>query len=108
MPAVVSKAISNTNQWVELIAVPSSGLQYATVSINIVNRNANAATLKLAVTNVAGTTPGAADFIEDGGTINGSGGKYEYEYFILNPGEKILFQSSNSDCVARAHGLTKI
>lgn len=110
MTAVVQKATSTSGQFVEIYQVPATGVQFATLTLNILNRHTAEATIQVAIGTTAipnGGSPSAADFFEDGTKIPASGGKYEYECLIAAPGERIFVKADNANCAIRLHGLLK-
>ena len=89
------------NTYITVYTVPSSTI--STVNINMTNRGADVAEVRVAITSEA-TTPLDADFIEYDVTIPSSG-ILERTALIAGANEKVMAYSTTTDVSVRVHGL---
>lgn len=80
--------------------VPASTV--ATLNIALVNRGADPAKVRVAITNAA--SPGDADWIEYDATIPAGGGVLERTALVVGTGENIIIHSDVGNVSARVHG----
>ena len=80
--------------------VPASTM--ATLNIALVNRGADLAKVRVAITDAA--NPGDADWIEYDAEIPAAGGVLERTALVAGAGEKIIIHSDVGSVSARVHG----
>lgn len=80
--------------------VPSATV--ATVNVSVVNRGADAATVRVAITSAA--SPAAADWVEYDAPVPGAGGVLERTALVAGAGEKIIVRANTANCTVRVHG----
>ncbi len=103
---LLGKAVSVANDWVVLYTAPAADtIEFATVNIHILNKDAAIANVDLAITALA--TPGEIDYIGFKDELVAEGGAVEYNCFVLSPGEKVMVRSNNAVTIGRVHGLEK-
>lgn len=102
---LLGKQVSQTNQFVLLYEVPATGVEFATVTIHVLNMHTDIAQVDVAITNAA--TPTDADFIGYKDELVAEGGVVEYNCYTVSPGEKIYMRSNNNRTTGRVHGLEK-
>jgi len=102
---VLGRVMSVANSDVVVYTVPST-VDFATVSINLVNQTGSAATIRIAI--AASATPGLADYIEYDAILAGKGDGLERTCMVLSAGESIIVRSSNANVAVRVYGLEKL
>lgn len=80
--------------------VPASTI--ATLNIALVNRGADAATVRVAITDAL--APGDADWIEYDAVIPANGGVLERTALVAGAGEQVFIHSDVATVSARVHG----
>lgn len=102
---VLGKTMSTANTEVTPYTVPVTA-EFATVSINLVNKGTVEAKVKIAI----GTslTAGAADYIEFGGIIPPNGGILERTCIVCSQNENIIVEADSNDVAIRVYGLEKL
>lgn len=103
---LLGKIVSSTNQFVQAYQVPIAGVEFATVSIHVLNKNASIAHVDIAVGMQA--TPEDVDFISFKDELVAEGGVVEHNCFLMSPGERVLVRSDNAETIIRVHGLEKL
>lgn len=87
------------------------GASVTTVNINVVNRGATDAKVRIAL--AASGTPGNADYIEYDRVLNSTasvtgGGVVERTGIAVSPGEVVVVYADTASCTARVHGYEEI
>lgn len=103
--SLLGKAISVANTYVNVYTVPSTGVEFATVSVNIVNTGPAVANIDVAI--ATSPVPTIEDVIGWKDEVVNDGGSVEYNCYLMFPGESLYIRSTNSNTVIRAHGLIK-
>ena len=103
---LLGKAVSVANQFVQAYQVPATGVEFATVSIHVLNKDTAIGRVDIAVGPT--DTPGDVDFISFKDELVAEGGVVEHNCFLLSPGERVLVRSDNAQTVIRVHGLEKL
>lgn len=102
---LLGKQLSQAGQFVTVYTVPATGVQFATVNINILNKAGTIANVDVAITDQ--NTPSDVDFIAFQDELAATGGSVGHTYLPLSPGEKVMVRSNNALTVTRVHGLEK-
>ncbi len=96
--AFVDKALSSTNNWVNVGQITGTG-QYANLSLNVVNTSpTSSAIISLAISNQA-SLPNTDDIIESNLTLAPNGGTLSRQNIIASVGEYV-YVLANTDTVA--------
>lgn len=103
---LLGKAVSVANQFVQAYQVPATGVEFATVSIHVLNKEASIAQVDIAVG--VSATPADVDYVSFKDELVAGGGVVEHNCFIMSPGERVLVRSDNSRTIIRVHGLEKL
>lgn len=90
---------------VQIYQVPASGVLFATVSINIVNKGVASGKVRVALS--LNATPDLADYIEFDTEIAENGGILERACKLLSPGERVIIHADTNDFSIRVEGLEK-
>lgn len=104
---LLGKNISQAGQFVTIYEVPATGVEFATVSIHVLNKDANIGVVDVAICGTGVTVPTDTDYISFKDELVAEGGVVEHNCFLVSPGEKIMVRSNNSQTVTRVHGLEK-
>jgi len=94
-------AISIANTDVVVYTVPVNS-KYAECFLNILNTNTVDAIVSVAITSLA--TPVVSDYIEQGAVVPANGGILTRTDLVCSPGEKIVINANNANCVVRVNG----
>jgi hypothetical protein len=103
---LLGKAVSVANQFVQAYQVPAAGVEFATVSIHVLNKDTAIGRVDIAVGPT--DTPEDVDFISFKDELVAEGGVVEHNCFLLSPGERVLVRSDNAQTIIRVHGLEKL
>lgn len=87
-----------------IYTVPANNV--ATVNVAIVNRGADDAEVRIAITTEA-TTPLDADYVEFGAIVPGAGGILERSALVAGSAEKIMVWASTADVTVRVNGFVE-
>ena len=101
---LLGKAVSQNNTNVTVYTVPVD-VEFATVTVMIVNTGGGIAAVNTYVTSAA--TPTNADLVGYQDELPANGGSVEYTCLVIGTGEKVVVNSNNDNCVIRVHGLEK-
>lgn len=88
MNGELGKQLSVGNQYDTVYTVPVSGIQFATIDVNILNDTNNASTIRVAISTSAGT-PSKSEIIQNDLILSPNGGNLNLPSLLANPGEKI-------------------
>ncbi len=102
---VLGKSMTVANTVVTLYTVPVT-VDFATVSINLVNQDVVDATVKIAIGTSA--TPGIVDYIDFNAVLPANGGGLERTCFVVSAGENIFVESNTNNVSVRVYGLEKL
>lgn len=102
---VLGKTMSVAGTEVIAYTAPAN-LDFATISINLVNQAAADASVKIAVTTSASASPG--DYIDFNAVLPADGGGLERTCIVVSPGENVIIESDNSNVAVRVYGLEKL
>lgn len=102
---VLGKTLSVAGTEVIAYTAPAT-LDFATISINLVNQAVADAVVKVAVTTSASASP--ADYIDFNSVLPGNGGGLERTCIVVSPGENVIIESDNSNVAIRVYGLEKL
>ena len=75
----------------------------SSINIAVVNRGADEAAVRVALTTEA-AVPALADFIEFDVIVPGAGGVLERTALVAGVGEKVMVRSTSGDVSVRVHG----
>jgi len=102
---VLGKAMTVANNDVVVYTVPAT-VDFATVSINLVNQDTVDATVKISI----GTTviPGPVDYIDFNSVLPANGGGLERTCFLVSAGENVIVRADTSNVSVRVYGLEKL
>lgn len=101
---LLGKAVSQNNNNVTVYTVPVD-VEFATVTVMIVNTGGTIATVDTYVTTE--TNPTNVDLVGYQDELPINGGSVEYTCLVIGTGEKIIVNANNDQCVIRVHGLEK-
>lgn len=83
--------------------VPTSGVLFATVSVNLVNKGTTDAKVSLSMSTKA--TPDPQDYIEYQAVIPADGGSLERTCIVMSPGENVIVEADSPLVAIRAYGM---
>lgn len=98
----IAAPAANTNTTVYI--VPAATV--ATLNVAVVNRGADAATVRVAVATSA--APITAEFIEYGVQVPANGGVLERTAIVASAGEQVVVHCSTANCSVRVHGFEEV
>ena len=102
---LLGKAMSIAGNNVTVYTVPG-GVEFATVTVMVINTGSEIAKVNSYVT--ADPAPANIDLIGIQDELTPNGGTLEYSCLVMGPGEKVMINADNGDCVIRVHGLEKV
>ena len=94
-------AALTANTYNTVYTVPAD--KAATLNVAIVNRGADDATVRVAITTES-TSPLDADFIEYDAPLSGAGGVLERTALVAGSGENVMVRASTDNVTVRVHG----
>jgi len=102
---VLGKTMSVAGSEVTVYTAPAN-LDFATISINLVNQGAVDSLVKIAIT--TSPTPSPADYIDFNAVLPANGGGLERTCFVVSAGEKVIVEADSSNVSVRVYGLEKL
>lgn len=102
---VLGKVMSSAGNEVTVYTVPPAA-DFATISINIVNKGTGDAKVKIAITTSA--IPSPADYIDFESIVPGNGGILERTCIVCSASENVIIEGDTSDLAVRVYGLEKL
>lgn len=99
-------AVSLAGSDVQVYQVPTSGVLFSTISINIVNKGTVSGNVNVALS--LNATPDLSDYIEYNTNISENGGILERTCKLLSPGERVIIHADTNDFSIRVEGLEKV
>ena len=99
---LLGKAVSVANGNTKVYTVPSD-VQFATVSVCLVNRGAANSTARIAICST--DTPTNSEYVEFGVVLEANGGALERTCLILSPGERVIVYADSANLSIRVQGL---
>ena len=103
---VLGTGLSSANSNVAIYTVPASGVQFATISLTMVNTGTVPAKVKLAIS--TSLNPSLDQYIEFGAELAANGGVLERTCIMCSPGEKIVVNANTSDVAVRVFGMEQL
>jgi hypothetical protein len=104
MNGTLGKAMSVAAQFVTVYTVPTAGVDFATISVFMVNTGPAAANVRFAISTEA-ATPLPQDYIEHGAIIPANGGVLERTCIPVSAGDKVMVFSDVATVAIRVAGL---
>ena len=100
--AVFAKTVLAANSMTKVGVIPAN-IEFATVTLNLLNTGANVAKAQIALS--TSETPSPADFIDKGSLIPQQGGLLIRSCVLVPPGTNVFISVDQDDVVANLTGL---